>query len=228
MAKHIVAIGGQGLTEPLMREFLFGLTGKPRPRVLFIPTATGDDRETMLSFYQSMASHDCRPSHVLLFQREHEDLTAIFLEQDLIYVGGGNTANMLAVWRVHGVDQLLRQAWEAGIVLAGASAGSLCWFECGITDSFGKQLAPLHDGLAFLPGSNCPHYDSEERRRPVYTAAVAAGFPAGLAAQDAVGLHFVDRQLSEVVAARPQKQAFRVAAEAGHAVETAVPARYLG
>ncbi len=106
----------------------------------------------------------------------------------MIWVGGGNTANMLAIWRVHGVDRVLREAWEAGIVLAGSSAGMICWFEASITDSFGPQLDPLDDGLGFLPGSACPHYDGEDRRRPVYRAAVAAGFPAGYAADDQAAL----------------------------------------
>ncbi len=228
MAKHIVAIGGAGLSEPLLRRFVLDLTGKPRPRVLYLPTAMGDALEGVVMFYEAFSSDGCQTSHLPLFMRRHEDLAPVMLEQDVIYVGGGNTANMLAIWRVHGVDRLLRQAWERGTVLCGASAGSLCWFEAGITDSFGLQLAELRDGLGFLPGSNCPHYDSEDRRRPVFTRAVASGFPAGIAAEDAVAFHFEDRELREVVSARPGGRAFRVEARDGQAVETQLPVRFLG
>jgi dipeptidase E len=228
VTQHIVAIGGVGLSEPLLRRFVLSLAGKPRPRVLYIPTANGDTPEGIVVFYEAFGAEDCRPSHLALFLRKHEDLAPVILEQDVIYVGGGNTANMLAIWRIQGVDTLLRQAWEQGTVLCGSSAGSICWFEAGITDSFGPQLAELHDGLGFLPGSNCPHYDSEERRQPVFTSAVANGFPAGLAAQDAVAFHFEGRDLREAVSARPQGRAFRVEARNGQAVETALPVRFLG
>ncbi|MBV8086694.1 MAG: peptidase E [Chloroflexi bacterium] len=228
MAKHIVAIGGAGLGEPLLIDYLLQLTGQPRPRVLYLPTASGDAQQYVLAFYEAMAAYGVRASCLPLFFRRAEDLAPIVLEQDVIYVGGGNTANMLAVWRLHGLDKLLAQAWEQGTVLCGASAGSLCWFECGITDSFGLQLATLHDGLGFLAGSNCPHYDSEARRRPVYTQAVAAGFPAGYAADDAVGLHFEGGELREAVSARLAGRAFHVQAPNGEAVEAPLPVRYLG
>lgn len=228
MARHIVAIGGAGLSERLLRRYVLDLTGKQRPRILYIPTAGGDSPEGTVMFYESFAADGCQASHLPLFMRKHEDLAPVILEQDAIYVGGGNTANMLAIWRVQGVDKLLGQAWESGTVLCGSSAGSICWFEGGITDSFGPQLAELHDGLGFLPGSNCPHYDSEPLRRPVFTSAVAGGFLPGLAAEDAVGLHFVDRNLAEIVSARPNAQAFRVEARDGQAVETPLPVRYLG
>jgi dipeptidase E len=131
---------------------------------------------------------------------------------------------MLAIWRVHGVDAVLREAWERGIVLAGISAGSICWFEAGVTDSFGEELAPL-PCLGFLAGSNCPHYDSEPQRRPTYRRLVDAGeLPPGLAAEDGVALHFVGTELAEAVAGRPDGRAFRV--EPG--VETPLPVRYLG
>jgi len=226
--RHVVAIGGAGLSEPLLRRYVVGLTGKPQPRVLYIPTASGDAPDGIVTFYEAFSSDGCQTAHLPLFTRKHEDLTPVILDQDVIYVGGGNTANMLAIWRLHGVDQLLRQAWDRGIVLCGSSAGSICWFEAGITDSFGPRLAELRDGLGFLPGSNCPHYDSEERRRPVFMRAVAGGFPAGLAAEDAVAFHFVDRDLHETVSARPNGQAYRVEAHAGQALETPLPVRYLG
>src|SRR5207302_5929897 len=131
---------------------------------------------------------------------------------------------MLAIWRVHGMDQALHEAWDDGVVLCGVSAGMNCWFECSVTDSFGLELSALRDGLGLLPGSVCPHYDGEERRRPVYQQLVADGFPAGLAAEDATALHFVGTELREVVAAREGARAYRV--EAGG--ETAIDARLLG
>jgi dipeptidase E len=128
------------------------------------------------------------------------ELRELALNHDVILVGGGNTANMLAVWRVHGFDAILREAWEAGVVLTGWSAGMICWFEAGVTDSFGPQLEGLRDGLGFLPGSACPHYDGEELRRPVYTRLVREGFPAGIALDDGAGAHYVGTELRAVVA----------------------------
>jgi dipeptidase E len=228
MARHIVAIGGAGLSERPLRRFVLGLTGKAQPRILYLPTANGDAPEGVVMFYEAFSRDGCKAAHLPLFMRKHEDLAPVILEQDVIYVGGGNTANMLAIWRVQGVDQLLRQAWDNGTVLCGSSAGSICWFEAGITDSFGLQLAELHDGLGFLGGSNCPHYDSEARRRPVYTQAVANGFLPGLAAEDAVAFHFEDRELVETVSARPNSRGFQVEASNGQAIETPLPVRYLG
>ena len=123
------------------------------------------------------------------------DLREHILAQDIVVVSGGNTANLLAIWRVHGFDAILREAWEAGVVLTGASAGMICWFEASITDSFGPQLEGMRDGLGFLPGSACPHYDGEAARRPRYHELVAQGFPAGIAADDGVALHYVGSEL---------------------------------
>ena len=147
------------------------------------------------------------------------DLRAFALGQDAIYVSGGNTANALAIWRVHGFDAILREAWEAGIVLAGWSAGMICWFEAGVTDSFGPQLDGMRDGLGFLPGSGCPHYDGEGRRRPGYTQLVREGFPAGLAADDCVALRFDGTELAEVVSSRAGSRAYRVSAEGEEPIE---------
>ncbi|MDX6484147.1 MAG: hypothetical protein QOE95_1918 [Gaiellaceae bacterium] len=149
-------------------------------------------------------------THLNFFPWPPEDLRGFVLDHDVVYIGGGNTASMLAVWRVHGFDAVLRDAWEAGIVLAGQSAGMICWFEAGVTDSFGPQLEGMRDGLGFLPGSACPHYDGEERRRPVYQRLVADGFPPGIAADDLVGLHYVGTEIAEVVSARQGSTAYRV------------------
>jgi peptidase E len=139
-----------------------------------------------------------------------DDLRALALGADVVLVCGGNTANMLAVWRVHGFDRVLREAWEAGVVLCGWSAGMICWFEACVTDSFGPQLAGLRDGLGFLPGSACPHYDGEERRRPVYTELVGNGFPPGLALDDAAAACFAGTELLEIVASVEGARGYQV------------------
>jgi peptidase E len=137
----------------------------------------------------------------------------------VIYISGGNTANALAIWRVHGFDAILREAWKAGVVLTGWSAGMICWFEAGVTDSFGPQLEGMRDGLGFLPGSACPHYDGEAERRPVYQRLVGEGFPPGLAADDCVALHFDGTEIAEVVSARANPGAYRVTAEGEERIE---------
>jgi dipeptidase E len=222
--RHIVGLGGGGFSDggDALDEFVLGLAGTERPRVCFLPTAAADSAEYVVRFYEAFRER-AEPSHLELFGRPRRDIRDFLLGQDVVYVGGGNTANMLAIWRVHGVDAVLREAWERGIVLTGISAGSICWFEAGVTDSFGDELAPL-PCLGFLRGSNCPHYDSEPRRRPTYRRLVDNGeLPPGLAAEDGVGLHFVDTELAEAVAGRPDARAFRI--EPG--VEEPLPVRRL-
>ena len=210
MPRRIVACGGQQLLFPALTRYVFDLTGKPMPKVLFLPTASGDDAANLLTFYQSLAGVPCKASHLALFHRAVDDVDALIRGQDVVMVGGGNTANMLAIWRLHDVENALRKAYADGIVLTGWSAGCICWFEAGITDSFTPELGPLRDGLRLLKGSACPHYDSEERRRPVYQREVANGLPAGIALEDGVVARYDDERLVEVVSARPGGRAFRV------------------
>jgi len=139
-----------------------------------------------------------------------DDLRGFTLEHDLILVGGGNTANMLAIWRLYGFDEVLREAWQSGIVLAGWSAGMICWFEAGVTDSFGPQLEGMRDGLGFLPGSACPHYDGEALRRPVYDKLVRDGFPPGIALDDSAGAHYIGTELHAVLASSGNARGYRV------------------
>jgi len=228
-------MGGGGFSmepdNPLLDTFVLSLARSPHPRVCFLPTASGDAEGYVARFYRAFAALDCRPTDLQLFARTVGDLEPFMLEQDVIYVGGGNTASMLAVWRTHGLDGLLRLAWEEGIVLCGLSAGMNCWFTESVTDSFDLgRLAPLHDGLGLLPGSACPHYDGEEERRPAFTRLVAAGDLAdGWAADDGAALVFAGTELEEVVASRPQAGAYRVERTIGDGVsERALPARYLG
>ena len=201
-----MAMGGAGLGTALDDYVLSVARGR---RACFVPTASAEDASYTIAFY-STYGRKTEASHLAFFPWPPENLRDVLLQQDVIYVGGGNTANMLAIWRVHGMDEILREAWEDGIVLCGSSAGMICWFEAGITDSFGPQLEGMRDGLGFLPGSACPHYDGEELRRPRYRELVDGGFPAGWAAEDAVGLHFEGTELAEVVTAVEGKRAYRV------------------
>jgi len=205
MPSHILAGGGSSLGGPF-DELVLELGG---PRVCFVPTASAAPETRLVSFYKSFA-HRAEPSHVLFNPWPREDLREHVLAQDAIYVAGGNTANMVAIWRAHGFDRLLREAWERGILLGGTSAGMICWFDAGVTDSFGPELAPMHDLLGFLPGSACPHYDGEDRRRIVYRELVDSGFPPRYAADDDAALHFVGAELHEAVVLREGARAFRV------------------
>jgi peptidase E len=213
MARRIVACGGQQLLYPALTSYLLGLSRRPRPRVLFLGTASGDDALYRLAFYQAFAGVDCEPTHLALFDRTVDDIDTHVRSQDVVIVGGGNTANMLAIWRLHGVDTALRNAYTDGTVLSGWSAGCLCWFEGGITDSFTPNLGALRDGLGILAGSACPHYDSQEARRPVYAREIAAGLPPGIALEDGVAARYDDERLVEIVTARPDGRAFRVDAK---------------
>jgi len=203
---------------PALDDVLLELGGR---RVCFVPTATGDSEAMLVRFYERFGAR-AQASHAVFHSWPRPDLREHVLAQDVVYVGGGNTANMLAIWRVHGFDRVLREAWEAGVLLAGWSAGMICWFEAGVTDSFGPQLAGMRDGLGFLAGSACPHYDGEERRRPVYRELVGSGFPAGVAADDGVGLLYEGTELREVVSARPGATAYRVAAAGEEPLEARV------
>jgi dipeptidase E len=229
---QIVAIGGGGFSmepvNPLMDDYILSLARTSRPRVCFVPTASGDSDNYCLRFFHIYSKRNCTPSYLPLFKREIEDLRSFLLQQDVIYVGGGNTANMLAIWRVHGVDKILREAYAAGTVMCGVSAGSICWFEAGVTDSFSPNLGPLNDGLGILPGSNCPHYDGEAKRRPTYQRLVSEGFPAGYAADDGCALHFENAKLKRIVSSRPNAKAYRVERKDGQRLETPLNADYLG
>ena len=223
MSRRVVPCGGQQLFHPALTRYVLGLARRPRPRVLFVPTASGDAKDYLLTFYQQVAGLDCVPRHLPLFEREAREPAAVIAEQDVVMVGGGNTANMLAIWRLHGVDRALRDAYASGAVLTGWSAGCLCWFEGGITDSFTPELGPLRDGLGILSGTACPHYDSQEQRPVVYRREIAAGLPAGIALDDGVAALYEDERLVDVVSARPDGKAFRVDARG----ETPLPVRLL-
>jgi dipeptidase E len=232
MKSQILAIGGMALPPELdnllLVEYFLGLTGRRRPKVLFIGTANGDSETGRLRFYAGFSQFKCKPAHLPFFARTPRDLESLVLEHDAIFVGGGNTRSMLAVWREWGLDECLRKAWTRGVVLGGGSAGSICWFEHGVTDSIAGPLTAL-PCLGFLPGSNCPHYDSEPMRRPAFRKLVASGrLPEGVAADDGVALHYVDRKLARAVSSRPRAKAYRVTVSGKRSIEQRLPTRYLG
>jgi dipeptidase E len=222
---HIVAMGGG---DPALDAFLVGLTASARPRVCFIGTATGDNFGYALSFFERFSSLGCTPTWLPLFGVPKRSVAEVLAEQDVIYVGGGNTASMLAVWQRHGVDVALRDAWYRGVVLSGPSAGAICWFDAGVTDSFRAELDPIDGCLGFLGGSFCPHYDSDVHRAPTYRRLIASGrLPAGYAADDGVALHFRGTDLAEVITARDGAAAYRLDANGGQATEERIAPRVL-
>jgi len=210
VTRRIIACGGQQLFHPALTRYLLGFTGRSQPKILFLPAASGDNPAYLLTFYQQLAGVECMPSHLALFERTVADVEGLVRAQDVVMVGGGNTANMLAIWRLHGVEAALRKAYAGGTLLTGWSAGCICWFEAGITDSFTPALGPLRDGLGLIAGSACPHYDSEERRRPVYAREIASGLAPGIALEDGVAARYEDERLVEIVSARQDGRAFRV------------------
>lgn len=244
----ILALGGGGFSadgSPLLDDLLLDLArpradrhGRERPRVAFVGTASGDSEaygESFLAAFEGRAE----TAVVSLFRRDGSDIAATLLEQDAVVVGGGSTLNLLALWRLHGLDEAMSAALADGVVLSGVSAGMNCWFEASITDSHGP-LAALDDGLGFLPGSACPHYDGEADRRPAYLDMIASReLPNGYAAEDGVGLLFRDGELVEAVSDRPDGRAFRVhlsggaldvddAADLTDVAESPIDVRFLG
>jgi len=228
---QIIAMGGGGFSmepdNPLLDEYFLAQTGKQKPSVCFVPTASGDSDTYIVKFYAAFGRLSCRPSHLSLF-RPPKDLEEFVLAHDAIYVGGGNTKSLLALWREWKLDRILRNAWRQGVLLGGISAGSICWFEEGLTDSIPGRLTTLLC-LGLLRGSNCPHYDGESNRRPEYQRHIGQGkMKSGLAADDGVALHFVGRRLSRVVSSRVGASAYAVRKTNGGVKETKITATYLG
>jgi dipeptidase E len=225
--RQILAMGGGGFSmeagNALLDEHALALTGAECPRVCFLPTASGDADHYIVRFYRAFPAGRCQPSHISLFRRDGgaSDLAAHLLAQDLVYVGGGSVISLLGTWSAHGIDAMLRAAWEAGVVMAGLSAGSLCWFEQGVT-AFHGESTPVR-GIGLLPHSNAVHYDGKPERRAAYHAAVAQGMVPGYGTGDGAALHFVGTELVEVVTSRPKARAFHVTREA----EIELAARFL-
>jgi dipeptidase E len=230
---QIVAFGGGGFSmeagNPLLDDYVLSLTGKARPKVCFLPTASGDADHYIVRFYRQFATR-ADASHVSLFRRDREGVESDFanhlLAQDLIYVGGGNVVSLLGTWRAHGLHAVLRRAWRQGVVLCGPSAGSLCWFAEALT-AFHSDPYRVQ-GLGLLPHSNCVHYDAEPQRREEYRRFVGDGMRPGYAADDGAALHFVGKDLARVVSSRPHARAYRVEPQGNEVVEMPLDVEYLG
>jgi peptidase E len=230
---QIVAFGGGGFSmeagNRLLDDYVLELTGVERPRVCFLPTASGDADHYIVRFYRAFDAARCDASHVSLFREERGEERSFaerLLEQDLIYVGGGSVQSLLGTWRAHGIDEILAEAWSRGTVLCGLSAGSLCWF-ADVVSAFNGPPRRVA-GLGLLPFSNAVHYDSAGDRRSSYHRLMAEGMLDGYAAADGAALHFVGRDLERVVTSRPQARAYRVAWSRGRVVETELDACFLG
>jgi dipeptidase E len=230
--RQILAMGGGGFSmeagNALLDDHALALTGAECPRVCFLPTASGDADHYIVRFYRAFPAGRCQPSHISLFRRDGgaTDLAAHLQAQDLVYVGGGSVISLLGTWNAHGVDVMLRAAWERGVVMTGLSAGSLCWFEHGVT-AFHGESTPIR-GMGFLPHSNAVHYEDKPERRAAYLAAVADGMVSGYGTGDGAALHFVGTELAEVVTSRREARAYHVTPEGAEVTETELATRFLG
>lgn len=232
--RQIVTFGGGGFSmeagNPLLDDYVLTLARRrrERPRVCFLPTASGDADHYIVRFYRAFPGSICEPSHVSLFRRDHGtvSLRDHLLAQDLIYVGGGSVVSLLGAWRAHGLDSILAEAWRAGVILCGLSAGSLCWYSQGVTSFHGDVRAVR--GLGLLPWSNCVHYGAAQGRREAYHALLRRGMCPGYAAEDGAALHFRGSRLHAAVSSRPDARAWCVGDGGERVIETPLPTRYLG
>ena len=219
-ARKILIAGGNYGT-PFIR-YMATLTGKKRPKLLYLPTASADSQSNIIAWYRSCAPIDVYPlvqESFIASSRQTRSWEEVLLSVDGIVASGGNTLNQQAIWQAQGIDMILRQAWDRGIVLGGASAGSLCWFEEGTTDSRPKQLT-IVKCLGFLKGSHCPHYDAEPDRRPLYQKLIASGeMQPGYACDNDAGIYFEDNKVARVVATRNGSKVYHVSASSGQVLE---------
>lgn len=230
--RQIIALGGGGFSmepeNPLLDRYILQQSNQSAPRICFLPTASGDSDNYIQRFYQFFDKQLCHPSHLSLFKPPTRDLESFILEKDIIYVGGGNTKNLLALWREWGLDLILRKAWEQGTILAGISAGSICWFEEGLTDSFGTSLEPIQC-LGILKGSCCPHYDGEIERKPAYKKMIDSGkIISGVAMDDGVAIHCLDQKMNKIVSSRPEAKAYEVKRIDNEVIQNELEVNYLG
>lgn len=230
--RQIIAMGGGGFSmepdNPLLDDYVLAQCPKSSPAICFIGTASGDAQGYIDRFYDAFRIKDCTPSHLSLFKGHTDKLQDFVMEQDIFYVGGGNTRNLLVLWKEWGLDIMLRKAYERGTVLAGISAGSICWFEQGLTDSVPLQLNKL-DCLGFLKGSNTPHFDGEAERQESYRSKITSGeMLPGIACDDSVALHYIDEQLHKVISSVERKAAYRIYREGDQLQEETLKPHYLG
>lgn len=224
-------MGGGGFSEEpenlLLDSFFFSLASSEKPKVCFIPTASGDSQGYIDRFYENMTEHNVEPSHLSLFNGPIESLRDFVFDKDIIYVGGGNTRNLIVLWREWGLDKIFQEAYQAGKVVGGISAGSICWYEEGVTDSIPGELNAL-DCLGIISGSNCPHYDGDENRRPAFHRLILSGMRDGIACDDGVAAVYENEKLVEFVSSRPLANAYFVKRVGGKIKETVIKPRFLG
>jgi dipeptidase E len=230
--QHIIAMGGGGFSmQPdnlALDRYVIAQTGKVRPLVCFLAQASGESQDYIIRFYTAFTQLNACPSHLSLFQPHTADIESYLLEQDIIYVGGGNTKSMLALWREWQLDSILRKACEKGVVLAGISAGAICWFEQGMTDSIPGKLTAL-PCLGYLPGSCTPHYDGEAQRRPTLQRMIIHNeILNGYAFEDGAAGHFVDGSLRACVSSRPQAKGYYMQHRDGQALENPLDTQFVG
>ena len=229
--KQIVAMGGGGWgmepDNPLLDKYIYDLSDKEEPRICFIPTASGDSEDYIERFYQQFVPKPAHLSHLSLFEPPTSDLETLILSQDIIYVGGGNTKNLIALWKEWQLDHILQTAWNRGIILCGVSAGSICWFSEGVTDSIPGERTVLKC-LKFLPGSNCPHYNWGAYKDGYHRLLSENLITNGYAADDGVALHFVGDRLQQIVSSRPTAKAYYLENKNGKVVENLLHTQYLG
>ncbi|MEC5423536.1 Type 1 glutamine amidotransferase-like domain-containing protein [Virgibacillus sp. C22-A2] len=229
--RQIIALGGGGFSmepdNPLLDKYILNQSKKINPKICFIPTASGDSDNYISRYYNFFNNQNCIPSHLSLFEPPTRDLEGFIMEKDILFVGGGNTKNLLALWKDWSLDCILRKAWNKGIILTGISAGSICWFDEGVTDSFGDGLEQI-ECLGFLKGSNCPHYDGDIERRPAYHKLVASNnIKAGVAADDGVAIHYIEQEVSKVVSSRPEAKAYSISFDT-KVIEKELQTEFLG
>jgi dipeptidase E len=231
MTRRIIAIGGGGFLMErgpcLLDEYFVRTAGVRSPKVCFISTPAGDPEEMLAKYYKTFSKLGCRPSHLAFFRNPRrgsvplDQIQQRLLAQDAIYVGGGNTRSMLAVWREWGLDQILKKAWNAGVLLGGMSSGAICWFKYGASDSLNRGRSSALSGLGFLPGSCSPHFDGERHRRGDFRRLIARGkLPSGIGIDDGVAVLYQNRTIAEVVSSRTAATAYRVVKASGKVVVT--------
>lgn len=232
MDRQIISLGGGGFSmEPentLLDDYILSQSQKNKPKVCFIGTASGDSENYINRFYDSFKTKNCIPNHLSLFKGIPPNIENLILSQNVIYVGGGNTRNLLVLWKEWELDKILLKAYKNGVILSGLSAGSICWFEEGLTDSIPQQLNKLKC-LGLLKGSNCPHFDGEKERQEIYRAKIFnKEMKSGFACDDGVALHFVNEKLFKTVSSRKNSSAYKISLKKDMLLEEKIIPTYLG
>lgn len=227
MPKQIIALGGGGFSQepdnPALDQYILNQCNKPNPKICFLPTASAESQEYIVKFYNAFSHYRCKPSYLSLFRLPTADLKDFLLDKDILYVGGGNTRSMLALWREWKVNIFLREAYEAGVILAGISAGGNCWFEQCTTDSVPGRIDVLNC-LGLIEGSITPHYDAEVERKPaLYQLLLENKIQPGYAADNSAALHFIDGTFHQAVRSIPTAKAYRIHVRDNEVIETLLP-----